>query len=212
MGRAIVLGLGHHFGSGNANVKVGVSKPTWSDTAAFGCFKKELFERIGMYDEDLLSSSDLDMNQRIQCAGGRILLVPDIVIRYSADANLRAFRKHVFADGVWVSYVLKFGKRAWSWRHWVPAVFVLGLLSCVGLGVVYRLFLWLGAGVLGAYIAASLGFSLQIALRERNIRLVFSLPVVFAIRHFAHGLGTLYGLILLMLPGQHWKGRRGRKA
>ena len=45
--RAIVLGLGHRFGSGNARVKVGVDKPTWSDAAAFGCFKDELFERIG---------------------------------------------------------------------------------------------------------------------------------------------------------------------
>src|SRR5262249_12174728 len=51
MARAIVLGLGHRFGSGNANVKIGVDKPTWSDTTAFGCFRKDLFERIGMYDE-----------------------------------------------------------------------------------------------------------------------------------------------------------------
>src|SRR6266567_6134896 len=93
--RAIVLGLGHRFGSGNANVKVGVEKPTWSDTAAFGCFKKELFERIGLYDEKLLSSSDLDLNQRIQAAGGGILVVPDVVISYMADANLRALRRHV---------------------------------------------------------------------------------------------------------------------
>src|SRR5216684_6879459 len=96
--RAIVLGLGHRFGSGNANVKVGVEKPTWSDTAAFGCFKKELFERIGMYDEKLRSSSDLDLNQRIQAAGGRILVAPDVVVNYVADADLRALWRHVFAD------------------------------------------------------------------------------------------------------------------
>src|SRR6266581_598173 len=57
--KAIALGLGSRFGSGNANVKVGVAKPTWSDSTAFGCFRRDLFERIGMYDEMLLSSSDL---------------------------------------------------------------------------------------------------------------------------------------------------------
>src|SRR6266699_7044334 len=149
MARAIVLGLGHRFGSGNANVKIGVEKPTWSDTAAFGCFKKELFERIGLYDEKLLSSSDLDLNQRIKAAGGGILVVPDVVIYYAADANLRALRRHVFADGVWVSYVMKFGKKAWSWRHWVPGAFVLSLLAAFVLGAVNRGFLGLGLGVAG---------------------------------------------------------------
>lgn len=210
--KAIVLGLGHRFGSGNANVKVGVDKPTWSDTAAFGCFKKELFERIGMYDEKLLSSSDLDLNQRIRAAGGRILVVPDVVINYAGDADLRAFRRHVFADGVWVSYVMKFGKKAWSWRHWAPAAFVVSLIAALGLGSVNRAFLWLGLGIAGLYAAVSLAVSLQIAVRERDLRYVFLLPMVFAVRHFVHGMGTLFGLVLAVLPGEHWKGRRGRKA
>ncbi|HKW63896.1 MAG TPA: glycosyltransferase family 2 protein [Candidatus Acidoferrum sp.] len=212
MAKAIVLGLGHRFGSGNANVKVGVDKPTWSDTTAFGCFKRELFERIGTYDENLLSSSDLDLNQRIQAAGGGILIAPDVVIQYAADANLQAFRRHIFADGVWVSYVMKFRKKAWSWRHWVPAAFVLSLLGSLALGAVYPVFLWLGLATAGVYASASLAVSAQIAVRERDARYVFLLPTVFAVRHFAHGAGTLFGLALVALPGEHWKGRRGRKA
>jgi succinoglycan biosynthesis protein ExoA len=211
MARAIVLGLGHRFGSGNANVKIGVDKPTWSDTAAFGCFKRDLFERIGMYDEHLLSSSDLDLNQRIQAAGGGILVVPDVVIKYATDANLRAFRRHVFADGVWVSYALKFGKRAWSWRHWVPAAFVMSLVAAFALGAVNRGFLWLGLGISGIYVAASLAVSLQIAGRERDARYAVLLPIVFAVRHIVHGVGTLFGLVLVVYPGLRWKGRRSMR-
>jgi glycosyltransferase involved in cell wall biosynthesis len=209
--KAIVLGLGSRFGSGNANVKIGVAKPTWSDTAAFGCFKKELFDRIGLYDEKLLSSSDLDLNQRIQAAGGGILVVPDVVIYYAADANLCALGRHVFADGVWVSYVMKFGKKAWSWRHWVPGAFVLSLLAALALGAVNRSFLWLGLGVAGVYAVASLAVSLEIATRERDAHYAFLLPIVFAVRHFVHGLGTLFGLLLVAVPGEHWKSRRGMK-
>ena len=210
--RAIVLGLGSRFGSGNANVKVGVDKPTWSDTTAFGCFKKELFDRIGMYDEKLLSSSDLDLNQRISAAGGGILVAPDVVVNYVADADLRALRRHVFADGVWISYVMKFGKRAWSWRHWVPAAFVMGLAGAFALGAVNRGFLWLGLGVAAMYAAVSVGVSLQIAVREREARYAVLLPIVFAVRHFVHGMGTLFGLLLVIVPGEHWRGRRGLKA
>lgn len=212
MAKAIALGLAHRFGSGNAYVKIGVDKPTWSDTAAFGCFKKDLFERIGMYDEHLLSSSDLDLNQRIRAAGGGILLVPDAVIRYSADADLRAFRRHVFADGVWVSYALKFGKKAWSWRHWVPGLFVLSLLASFSLAALSHAFLWLGLGLAGLYAAINVAVSLRIAVREQDPRLAFLLPVVFAVRHVVHGAGALYGLILVVLPGEHWNGRRGQEA
>jgi GT2 family glycosyltransferase len=212
MARAIVLGLGSRFGSGNANVKVGVENPTWSDTTAFGCFKKELFERIGMYDEKLRSSSDLDLNQRIQAAGGRILVAPDVVVNYVADADLRALRRHVFADGVWISYVMKFGKRAWSWRHWVPAALVMSLVAALALGAVNRGFLWLGLAIAGLYAAASLAASFQIAARERDARYALLLPVVFAVRHLVHGAGTLFGLLLVIVPGEHWKGRRGMKA
>ena len=172
----------------------------------------DLFERIGLEDEHLLSSSDLDVNQRIHAAGGRILVVPDVIINYAADANLRAFRRHVFADGVWVSYVMKFGKRAWSWRHWVPAAFVLSLVVAFALGAVNRGFLWLGLSIAGLYVAASLAVSLQITVRERDPRYAFLLPIVFAVRHFVHGIGALFGLVLVVLPGEHWKGRRGRKA
>jgi glycosyltransferase involved in cell wall biosynthesis len=210
--RAIVLGLSSRFGSGNANVKVGVAKPTWSDTAAFGCFKKELFSRVGLFDERLLSSSDLDMNLRIRAAGGGILVVPDVIIRYVADANMRAFCRHVFADGVWISYVMKFGKKAWSWRHWVPAAFVAGLAGALALSAVNRALLWLGLGVAGTYAVVSLAVSLQIAAREREARYAFLLPAVFAARHFVHGIGTLFGLLLVAMPGEHWKNRRGMKA
>ena len=206
--KAIVLGLGHRFGSGNAKIKVGLSEPTWSDSAAFGCFKKELFSRIGLFDERLKSSSDMDMNLRIRAAGGRILLVPEIVVNYYADPTLKKFWKHNFADGVWTSYVMKFGSKAWSWRHWVPLAFVVSLLASFALAAFFRGFLWLGLGIAGCYAATSLAVSLQIALHERDLRHLSLLPEVFAVRHFAHGLGALFGLVLLALPGVQWKGRR----
>lgn len=209
--RAIVLGLATKFGSGNANIKVRPKEPTWSDSCAFGCFKKELFTRIGMFDERLKSSSDMDMNMRIRDAGGRILLAPEIVVDYYADSTLRAFRKHNFADGVWATYVLKFGSKGWSWRHWVPLGFVLSLLVSFALAPFVRPFLWVGVGIAAIYLATSLFVSLQIALRQKDSLQLFLLPCVFAVRHCVHGAGALFGLALIVLPGFEWKGRRSMK-
>ena len=198
--RAIVLALAHRFGSGTAKVKVGVDQPTWADSAAFGCFKKEYFSRVGLFDERLTRSSDMDMNMRIRAAGGRILLVPEIVINYCADPDLRTFWKHNFADGLWATYVLKFGSKAWSWRHWIPLVLVLSLIASVSLSAASLRFLWAGLGIAALYFATSIAVSLQIAAREKSPRQIFLLPVIFAIRHFAHGIGALVGLVRVMLP------------
>ncbi len=211
MAQAIVLGMAHRFGSGNAKIKVGATQPTWSDSAAFGCFKKELFSRIGYFDERLKGGSDMDMNIRIRAAGGGILLVPQIVVNYRADPILKKLWKHNFADGVWTSYVMRFGSKASSWRHWVPAGFVLSLLVSFALAVFFPVFLWLGLVIAGIYGATSLAISGQIAIREKTSKQLFLLPAVFATRHAAHGLGALFGLLLVVLPGQHWKGRRGLK-
>ncbi len=206
--RAIALAMAHRFGSGNARIKVGASELTWSDSAAFGCFKKGLFTRVGLFDERLVSSSDMDINRRIQAGGGRILLVPEIVVNYHADPTLKKFRKHNFADGVWVTYVVKFGSKAYSWRHWIPLGFLLSLVISFGLSAFVRPFLWLGLSIAVIYLVTSLIVSLQIALRAKDSLQLFLLPWVFAVRHFVYGVGSLFGLFLAIIPGARWRGRR----
>jgi glycosyltransferase involved in cell wall biosynthesis len=209
--QTMVLAMASRLGSGNARIKIGASRPTWSDSVAFGCFKKELFTRIGLFDERLVSSSDMDMNRRIQAAGGRILLVPQIVVNYYADPTVKKFVKHNFADGVWATYVMKFGSKAFSWRHWIPLAFLLSLLFSFCLAWLWRPLLWVGLGIVAVYLLTSLAVSAQIAIREKDPRQLVLLPWVFAVRHIVYGGAALFGLMLILVPGQTWKGRRGFK-
>lgn len=206
--RCIAHALAHPFASGNAYIKVGSKKLRWADTAAFGCYRREVFEKIGLFNEEL-GGEDMDFNKRLKQAGGKILLVPDIVINYYADGNLKAFWRHNFADGVWATYVLKFGSKAFSWRHLVPLAFVLSVIGSAALSTVLTPFLWLFVGITGAYIAANLGASLHLAIKKKRMLYLWVGPIVFATRHIAHGLGALLGLILVVVPGKHWKGRYG---
>lgn len=209
--KAIALALAHPFASGNAHVKVGAKEPRWADSAAFGCWKKEVLEKIGGWNGNLAGSSDMDLNARLKEAGGRILLDPEIQINYYADASFRSYWKHNFADGVWATYVLKFRSKAWAWRHWVPMVFLLSLLGSAVLALYSPIFGKLSLAILGCYVIANLVASIQISTREKNINYLLVLPLTFGIRHFAHGTGALHGAILLALPGEPWKGRRGSK-
>ncbi len=210
--KAIALALAHRFASGNAYVKVGAKEARWADSAAFGCWKKELLEKIGGWNEKLAGSSDMDLNARLKEAGGRILLLPDIQINYYADANFRSYWKHNFADGVWATYVLKFGSKAWAWRHWAPMGFLLSLLVSGSLAFHSPIFGVIFGVILGCYVLLNLASSIHISARERSIQCLLLLPLTFGIRHVAHGLGALYGALLLAVPGEHWKGRRGAKS
>lgn len=207
--RAIALALSHAFGSGNAYVKTGTKAPRWTDTVAFGCYRKQTVEKVGFFNEKLAGSSDMDFNMRLREGGGKILLVPEIVINYYADRDLKAFWKHNFSDGVWATYVLKFQSKAWSRRHWIPLVFVSSIIASLTLSAVLPSFRWLLYAVVGSYLFTNLAASLEISKREKNYSYMWALPIAFATRHIAHGLGALWGLVLTVFPGMRWEGRRG---
>jgi len=209
--QAIALALSNAFGSGNAYVKIGCKEPRWADSVSWGSFDKGVFEWVGLWNEELAGSSDMDFNVRLRNAGGRILLVPSIVTEYCADSDLKSLWRHNFADGVWATYVLKFGSRAWAWRHWIPMLFVASLAGSAVLSMFLPKGWWLFCSIAGVYILTNLAASAQIAVRERRLDCLPVLPIVFAARHISHGLGALYGLVLAALPGKRWKGRRSAK-
>ena len=181
--KAIALCLSHVFGAGGSHFRTGATEPREVDTVAFGCYKREVFENIGLYDERMAKTEDLELNLRLRAAGGKIMLFPDIkALYYPSSDNLKSFFKHNFDDGIWTTYPLKFGFVSGSWRHYIPLIFVVTL----------PLSIW-------PYIPVSLFFSFKIAMIEKNIELFFAMLLVFAARHIGYGLGSLVGIVKVIL-------------
>ena len=181
--KSIAFASSSIFGAGDAYYRRGYDKGIKEvDTVFGGCYKKEVFEKVGLFNENLLRSQDMEFNLRLRKAGGTILLAPDIVSYYYPKSNLKDFFLHNIEDGIWVIYPLKFVKMLFKLRHYIPLIFVLTL----------PLSIWL-------YILVSLFFSAQIAFREKDIRYFFVMPAVFATRHIGYGLGSVWGLIKLII-------------
>ncbi|HXF44197.1 MAG TPA: glycosyltransferase family 2 protein [Candidatus Paceibacterota bacterium] len=197
--RAIALALSSFFGTGGASFRVGGKKPTWTDTAFGGCFRKEVFGKIGYFNESLTRSQDMEFSIRLHRAGGKILFAPDISTTYYPKTTFREFWKHNIKDGIWAILPMKYGAPPFKLRHLIPLIFVLSIISPLILSIWYRPFLYLTFGVLGFYLLASLYFSIHIALKERNPALIPYLVAVFAVRHFGYGIGSLIGLVKLIL-------------
>lgn len=195
VGRAIAYVLSSPFGTGNSYFRIGSKKPRWVDTVFGGCYKREVFEKVGLFNENLARSQDMEFNLRLKKAGGKTLLIPDINCYYYAKADLKEFWEHNFDDGVWVTYPLKFGTRIFSWRHLAPLFFISGLILLTILSFLRPLFMGLLLFVIGLYAGVSIFFSVKIAKKEKDFRYLFLMPVVFTIRHIAYGLGSIWGLI-----------------
>jgi len=191
--KSIAIVLSHRFGAGSSYFRTGSDKPRWVDTVFGGCFRKETFEKVGMYNEKLTRSQDIELNRRIKAAGGKILLVPDIIAIYYPQSTFSGFLKHNFIDGLWTIYPLKFGIKIFGPRHLIPLVFVSSIL--VGL-ILSDFFLGklILASVLGTYMLMNILFSLDLSFKNGLIYFPF-LILAFINRHFAYGAGSLWAAL-----------------
>jgi len=196
LGRAIALCLGSAFGVGNARFRVGTTRPRWVDTVFGGCYRRELFERIGLFDETLIRAQDREFNQRLRAAGGRILLLPDVECTYYPRSAFRDHCSWIFEAGYWPYYASRLADR-WigSWRNVVPAGFVVTSAVGAASAFVSPLAGRFTAAVGTAYGLALLGVSARLARRHRDARLLLALPVAFATTHLLYGVGSLWGIV-----------------
>jgi len=196
--KAIANVLSHSFGAAGSYFRLGSQKPRLVDTVFGGCYKREIFKKIGYFNEKLIRSQDIEFNKRLKKAGGKILLVPEIIATYYPQSKLSAFFRHNFVDGIWTIYPLKFGVKIFSFRHLIPLFFVLGMLGSLILGFFFWWAKVIFILVFGAYFLISLFFSLKPAIKE-DPRYLFSLPIAFFSRHFGYGLGSLWGIVKILI-------------
>jgi hypothetical protein len=205
-GRGIVASLSHRFGVGNSYFRVHTDEPKWVDTVFGGCYRKEVFDRVGLFNEKLVRGQDMEFNLRLKKAGGKTLLVPDIVSYYYARSDLKSFWKHNWANGVWAVLPFLYSPiMPVSWRHLVPLIFVTALIGSAVLGFLLPPFFWFFWVILGSYVLASLTVSLQIAFQKRDVKYFAVMPFIFGILHFGYGLGSLLGVFKIFGTASFWK-------
>src|SRR6185436_20723054 len=81
-GRSITIALAHPFGNGGSKFRTSVAEPVWADTVFGGCYRREVFDKVGLFNEDLVRGQDFEFNVRLHRAGLRTLLVPTIRSTY----------------------------------------------------------------------------------------------------------------------------------
>ncbi len=193
MARAIALGISHRFGVGNSHFRVGATERREVDTVPFGCFRREIFSRIGLFDEELIRNQDDEFNFRIITRGGRVLLLPEVSCRYFARRSLQQLARMYYQYGYFKPLVARKIGRIMTVRQLVPALLVAGLVSSA-LAAPWlppaRALLFL---ILGAYTSLVAVTALA-AARVQGFRCATALLAVLPTLHFSYGIGFLLGI------------------
>jgi GT2 family glycosyltransferase len=199
MARSIALVLSSPFGVGNSYMRTGQKTIRYADTASCSGYKREVFDKIGLFNEKLIYSQDIEFNLRLRKAGMRILLVPDITSYYYARPDFLSFCRHNFRNGLWSILPFKYSSiTPISIRHLIPLAFVSGLLVSLIFAFFSSIFLYLFYAISTAYVAANMLFSSSIYLKTGKLKYLASIPVTFAALHVVYGMGSMVGIIKLI--------------
>jgi cellulose synthase/poly-beta-1,6-N-acetylglucosamine synthase-like glycosyltransferase len=198
------LSLSTPFGVGNAQYRLG-GKSGFVDQVYLGCYRRELFERVGYFDDTSpIISEDSDMNQRIWAAGGKVYLDADIIAHYYPRETFREFWKlSIRYGGARAGNLLKH-RRLTSWRQTVAPSFVLVLAILLALGLWNRLLLAALGTVLTLYLLTDAGVSWYLAKHQNKPALFPRLVIAFACLHFGWALGFWKRILTPQRPGQYW--------
>ncbi|MFZ4523428.1 MAG: glycosyltransferase family 2 protein [Bacteroidales bacterium] len=199
LANAIAVAQSSAFGVGDSHFRLGVSEVRKVDTVPYGCFRRPLFDRIGMFDEELLRNQDDEFNARIIENGGSIYLIPDVAINYFARPGLSSLSKMFFQYALFKPLVNKKLKKPATIRQFIPPLFVLFLLTGWLPAFISPILLFGYAAGMGIYLLANLLFTLKSALNTRKGYLVFFLPWIFLLQHLSYGIGYLAGIIKFVL-------------
>jgi GT2 family glycosyltransferase len=193
--RAIAHAMSSPFGMGNSHFRIGTEKEMWVDTVPFGCFHRELFDKIGLFDEELVRNQDDEFNGRIIQNGGKILLLPQVVTDYYARDSVRKTGKMFYQYGLFKPLVnKKLGKPA-TLRQFFPPLFVAGILAGAVLSLFFDVIRWIYLSVLVIYLIMAIFAGLRNTHRWPDI---LWMPVIFATIHVSYGFGYWVGFFKLM--------------
>ncbi|HUL38169.1 MAG TPA: glycosyltransferase family 2 protein [Thermodesulfobacteriota bacterium] len=165
-----------------------------TDTVYGGCFRRDRLLEIGKYDVEMVRNQDDELSFRLRKKGGKIVQDGSIKVHYHPRKSYRQLFKQFMQYGYWKVVVIRKHPQQASLRHFLPAGFVVGLITLTVLAALVP------AGFLGLVVYAAI-YLLAVGLvslkSSQGVGFKHLPGIVIAIFliHFSFGTGFLIGLI-----------------
>lgn len=193
-GKAIARMLSTKFGVGGSDFRTGDGN-RFVDTVPFGAFRREVFERVGLFNTKLLRSEDNDMNSRIRKTGGKIWLAEDIRFKYYCRDTIKGILKMGLQNGNALFFTLKENPKAMSIRHFIPFLFLLSIIFMPILSATFPFIGHLFIIEIILYLMLDVFYSFLNRTPQYGLITIWLYPLF----HVVYGFGSLLGLLGISL-------------
>ncbi len=156
------------------------------DSVPYGAFKKNIFDKTGLFDERLIRNQDDEFNYRANSLGKKVYLNPDIKLWYYPRDSVWGLFKQYFQYGFYKPLVLKKINTGIKVRHLIPGLFVLYLFLLPLATILNWIFI-----PLIVYIVLLLFTS---GITKENFKVKIYSLIVYPVIHLSYGFGFLLGL------------------
>jgi len=154
-------------------------------------YRREVFDRVGLFDESFDACEDVEFNHRVDKAGLRCFFTPRVSVRYHPRRTLAGLCRQMVRYGRGRVRLLRKHPETFGLGCFVPAAFVAGLVTG---SVAAWLSPWLAAlysGAIALYVLLVILASVVLTVKARDPRLLAWLPLVFLAIHSGAGAGIL---------------------
>lgn len=201
--KMLLLAESSMFGSSIAGYRRQQGGKKYVSSLFHGAYRREVFGKVGGFDESLGRTEDNELHWRIRQNGYRICMSDEIISYQNIRPSLSAMLGQKFGNGKWIGLTAGVCPKCLSVFHFVPFCFAAALVMCLIMLItglctgtwILCLPFWL---LIGAYSAADLLMTLTavISAEEKSIYLAL-LPLIFPLLHIFYGFGTVVGIIEL---------------
>jgi succinoglycan biosynthesis protein ExoA len=191
-GQAVAEAMSHPVGVGNAKHRL-PDYEGYAEGACFPMFRKEIFKKVGLFDERFICTEDDELNYRLARGGDKVFISPRARCTYFVrETPLRLFRQYFRYGAARVAVLRKYRLPA-SFRQIVPPVFIGLVLISLIVGLWLPGWWRLTAIVLPLLYGVALLAVAAGVMVTRGWLVGMLFPLAAAIMHVSYALGFAWG-------------------
>lgn len=193
------------FGSSIASYRSSNEK-RYVDSICHGMYKREVFEKAGLFNEHLGRTEDNEIHYRIRKAGFKLCYDPEIISYQHARSSLKKMLRQKYLNGYWVGLTLGVCPGCLSLFHFVPLAFVLAIITC---GIIACFGFFLPMIILWSCYGAANLLMTALSIAHEGFKLIYcTLPLLFLLLHVSYGIGTLFGILSIPFKISYLRGEK----
>jgi len=190
IGAARTSWLGHNVTSPRYSSAVGATSPL----SVGILYRREAFDRVGLFNEEFGACEDVEFNARVEAAGLAAWTDPALRCYYHARGSLWALFKQMKRYAYWRYRLLRAQRGGFHASQAAPAAALAIAAAAALAGVMRAMPLWVAAALPAVYAALVIAASIR-ATAARGFRYLPLLPAAYIAIHAGVAVGFWAGLL-----------------